>query len=458
MIEGERVSASIFLYPAAIGKEGVKIGIVITAVEPGSPGACAGIRAGERVVSINRHLISDVLDYRFYMTDTRLSLALLSPDGAGRTVKIKKGEYDDLGLEFETYLMDKQHSCKNKCLFCFIDQMPPDMRETLYFKDDDERLSFLFGNYVTLTNMTPEEINRIIRMRISPINVSVHTMNPELRVSMMKNPDAGRVLDYLTLLAKGEIGINAQLVLCPGINDGEELRHSLEQLGKLLPALQSVAAVPVGITRYREGLPELTPYTKQGARETIAIINEFAERWQTEWEDRIAYPADEFFLLAGLPLPPYEYYGDFAQLENGVGLLSLLRHEFFEALSGVPREISPRSCSVATGEAAYPLLVHLAEAAMTGIRGLKVRVFAVPNHFFGRTVTVAGLLTGKDLLDALTGKPLGEQLLLPQVLLHHEEDKFLDDFPLLELSRLLNVPVRPVPNDGYALLDAMLGL
>lgn len=434
------------------------MGVLILSVTPGSPAESAGIKAGEQIVSINRHLISDVLDYRFYMTERRLRIGLVSDSGSERTVRLRKGEYEELGLEFATYLMDRQHTCKNKCIFCFVDQTPPGMRETLYFKDDDERLSFLFGNYVTLTNLSREEIDRIVRMRVSPINVSVHTMNPELRVSMMANPSAGQVLSYLKILADGGIALNVQLVLCPGINDRDELRKTMDELAKLLPAVQSVAAVPVGLTRYREGLYPLEPFSRLGALETISILHEYAESWQHEWEERIVYPSDEFFLLAELPIPPYPYYGEFPQLDNGVGLLAMLEYEFFEALEGAAEETEPRQLSIATGAAAYPLISHLCEAAMLQIRGLKITPYKIENVFFGPLVTVAGLLTGQDIQAQLAGKALGSALLLPQVTLRHEQDRLLDDMPIELLATALGTDIIPVPNDGFVLLDKMLGL
>lgn len=430
--------------------------VTVTGVDEGSIAERHRIEAGDKIVSINGHLIGDVLDYRFYMTDSLLQIGLACQNGRERKVRVRKEEYEDLGLQFETYLMDRKHTCKNKCIFCFVDQTPKGMRETLYFKDDDERLSFLFGNYVTLTNMSLEEIERIIRMRISPINVSVHTMNPSLRVKMMKNPNAGNVLSYLPKLAAGGIKLNTQLVLCPGINDGDELRRSIEELGALFPQLESIAVVPVGLTRYREGLPELSPYTREGAREVIATVHEYGERWLRERGDRLVYPADEFFLAAGYELPPYEYYGEFPQLDNGVGLLPLLEHEFFEALENPPSLARERAVSIATGEAAYPLIAALAAAAQEKVAGLRVHVHKVVNDFFGHTVTVAGLLTGQDLMRQLGGKALGEELLLPQVMLRHEQDRFLDDVTVGQLEEALGVPVRTVPNDGYELLDALI--
>lgn len=432
------------------------MGVLISGVAPGSPAARLNIEAGETLLAINGHAIHDVLDYRFYMTERRLLLDIEGEKGR-RRLRIYKGEYEEPGLEFATYLMDKQHSCRNRCIFCFVDQTPPGMRESLYFKDDDERLSFLFGSYITLTNLSQEEVGRILRMHISPINVSVHTMNPALRVQMMKNPTAGRVLDYLRQMADAGIAINAQLVLCPGVNDGQELCHSLEKLYALRPALRSVAAVPVGLTRYREGLYPLRSYTQKEAREVIRCIDSYAGRWERECGERIAYPSDEFFLLAGLPLPGPGYYGDYPQLENGVGLCTLLEEEFTLALADAPASILPRRISSATGAAAFPLIERLARLAMERTAGLEIQVCRIENDFFGHSVTVAGLITGRDLIAQLKGRPLGERLLIPQTMLRHERDRFLDDVTLSQAEQALGLPIEPVENDGYALLSAMLG-
>ena len=297
--------------------------VTIIGIEPGSLAQKHKIRAGDKIISINNNEIRDVLDYRFYCTDRKLVIILETADGKNRKVKIRKDEYEDIGLEFETYLMDKQRSCMNKCVFCFIDQMPKGMRESLYFKDDDSRLSFLFGNYITLTNIGDDEIDRIIKMHISPINISVHTTNPELRCKMMNNRFAGEKLKYLKRLSDAEIKINAQLVLCPGLNDGKELERSLNDLAQLYPSIESVAAVPVGLTKFREGLYPLRPFTKQEAAAVIDTIEKIGDRFYNEYNDRVFYPSDEFFALAERELPDEAYYGAFLQLENGVGMSSL---------------------------------------------------------------------------------------------------------------------------------------
>ena len=431
--------------------------VTIMQVKPGSIAGRHGIQPGDQLVSINGHKIVDVLDYQYYMTNRRLKILLLRQSGESYEVGVHKGEYDDLGLDFETYLMDRQHSCRNKCIFCFVDQTPKGMRPSLYFKDDDSRMSFFFGNYITLTNMSDEEIDRIIQMKISPINISVHTTNPQLRVQMMANPRAADSLDYLKRLAQGGAKLNTQLVLCPGINDGEELRRTLRDLGEYYPSLQSIACVPVGLTAHREGLYHLEPYTPQQAAQVSEIVTEFSDAMLERHGERVAYAADEFYLKAGLPIPPSEYYGEFNQLENGVGLIALLRQEFLDALELAEDFSGKREVSIATGMAAFPLLEELAGLAMERFPGLRVKVWPIVNDFFGHTITVAGLVTGQDLIAQLRGKDLGSQLLIPSVMLRHEQDKFLDDVTIGEAREALG-PIQVLEIDGGVLLDAMLGV
>ncbi|MCI9576413.1 MAG: DUF512 domain-containing protein [Clostridiales bacterium] len=437
--------------------------VKIQSIQENSSAHRAGILPGEILVAINGHEIYDVLDYRFYETNQHLELSLHNEKGEGRTVSIRKRQYDSIGLEFSSYLMDEKHTCRNKCVFCFIDQMPKGMRDTLYFKDDDERLSFLFGNYVTLTNLTEREVERMIEMKISPINISVHTTNPELRVKMMGNRFAGRVLDILPRLAEAGIRINCQCVLCPEINDGEELRRTLSDLEELMPALESVSLVPVGITKYREGLTKLRPYTKEEAAATIDLIDSFGDRFVQEYGARTVYAADEFYLKAERPIPPPAFYEEFSQLESGVGSLACLQEEFGLAWEDaveygeVPEFPQPRTVTLATGMAACDFIRGLLDDIGKTCHNLTCQVIGIRNDFFGETITVAGLVTGTDLIAQLKGKPLGDTLLIPSVMLRHQGDVFLDDISIEEVSRALQVPVVAVNNDGQQLLDAVFG-
>ena len=433
--------------------------VKITSVEQGSPAERHGIRAADALLSINGHPISDVLDYRFYLTERRVKLLLEDANGKTRTVLIKKGEYEDVGLCFETPLMDCKHTCRNKCIFCFIDQMPKGYRDTLYFKDDDSRLSFLQGSYVTLTNMFDEDIERIIKMRLSPLHVSVHTTNPALRVSMLKNPRSGEVLSYLPRLAEAGIAICAQIVLCRGVNDGEELVRTLTDLEALYPALDSVSVVPAGLTRFREGLYPLEPFTPEECAAIIRTVDGFAERCKEKYGVYLFHCADELYLKAGLPLPPEERYDGYPQFENGVGMLRSFTEDFRFALSAseVSALDTPRRLTVATGWAAYPTLSVLAKEAMAKYPALTVRTLAIENTFFGEEITVAGLLTGHDYLRALSDEDLGDALLISRTSLRAEGDLFLCGRSLSELQDALGVPVYAVENDGAAFLDALLG-
>lgn len=431
--------------------------VLVSGVSKKSIADKKGIKPGDVLVSVNSHEINDVLDYRFYIKEEKLILALVS-NGKAKKVHLRKDEDDDLGLEFDSYLMDRQHRCTNRCIFCFVDQMPPGMRETLYFKDDDSRMSFLFGSYVTLTNLTEHDVSRLIEMHISPVNVSVHTMNPELRVKMMKNKHAGECLSILKRLADAGIKLNTQLVLCPGINDGKELEYSLSELEKLLPSIQSIAAVPVGLTKFRENLPALRTYTPQEARKTIEIVDSFGERCLEKYGVRLAFCADEFYLIAGMPIPDEEYYEDYPQLENGVGLWRNLLEEFSFALtdSSFEKDIE-RHVSIATGVAAYPLLVRLCRLVSEKYPLVKADVFQIKNDFFGHSVTVAGLVTGKDLISQLKDKPHAETLIIPSVMLRSEGDVFLDDVSLEDVEKALSVSVRVTDaNSGFELLENIL--
>lgn len=430
--------------------------VKISGVEAHSIAQRHGIKSGDVLLKIGEEEISDVLDYRFYMTAKRLTLSL-SRGSAPYSITVKKDEYDDLGLEFETYLMDKQRSCRNNCIFCFIDQNPQGMRESIYFKDDDDRLSFLFGNYITLTNLSDHDVDRILRMHISPINISVHTTDPELRVKMMRNRFAGSSLQRLYRLCEGNIKINTQLVLCPGYNDGTALERTLSDLDPLVPKIQSIACVPVGLTAYRDGLqPQLRPFTQEEAAQTIDTIEKYADRWFLRHGMRVGYPADEFFLLAKRPIPPAEYYGDFANLENGVGLIANTELEFCSLLPLLEPNRTPRQISVATGVAAGDSIKKLCAKAQESASGLKVEVFPIPSRFFGGRITVTGLVTGSDIITELKGRPLGDLLIIPSCMLRREQDKFLDDTTPEDVSKSLGIPVKVVQDDGASLAEALV--
>lgn len=436
--------------------------VEISGIEEGSLAERLGVSPGDILLSINGHEIRDVLDFRFYETERELKL-LFSRDGEEFSSSLRKPQYASLGLKFETFLMDRQRSCRNKCIFCFIDQMPPGMRESLYFKDDDDRLSFLFGNYITLTNIDEKEIERIIEMRISPVNVSVHTMDPKLRCEMMGNRFAGESLKYLYRLAHGGIKLNCQLVLCPGINDGDALDFTMEKLFSLGESLQSVAAVPVGLTKFREGLYPLKAYDRLGALEVIERLSAWGERFLKECGRRVVYPSDEFYLLAQIPIPPLEFYEDFPQIENGVGMLRNFEDEFSLALSDyeeegkLPKNLS-RRVTVPTGECGVKFIDGVMDLLREKCPKISIDLLPVHNDFFGGTVNVTGLLTGGDIIVALEGRELGDELLIPTAMLKADEDIFLDDLSLGELSRRLKIPARRMGAGGEDCLRCILGL
>lgn len=430
--------------------------VIVRDVQKGSPAAKAGLRPGDELVAVNGREIIDVLDYRYALLDEKLCIAFCR-GGKERTVRLRKGEYDELGLEFDTYLMDGQRSCKNKCIFCFIDQMPPGLRDSLYFKDDDDRLSFLFGNYITMTNLTEREVERIIELHLSPINVSVHTTNPALRVRMMKNKHAGEVLAYLPRFAKAGLKLNCQLVLCPGFNDGEEFSRTLRDLSQLYPAVQSVAAVPVGLTKFRAGLEEISPFSAEGAADVIERMEAFGDAFLREHGTRLCYPADEFYLKARREPPHSDFYEEFAQLENGVGMWSLLRDDYCALLSTASPDDRVRRVSLATGEGAAPLMQKLVDETHRKWHNLTCAVYAVRNDFFGPLINVAGLVTGGDLIRQLKGLPLYDELLIPSSMLRREGDLFLDDCSLQEVENALGVRVTPVGGDAESLLRALIG-
>ena len=426
---------------------------IITSVDRHSPAERAGITPGEQLLTINGHQIIDVLDYRFYGYDTDCCLELREPAGTVRTVSLRKPEGRDLGLNFDTVLMDDMRSCANHCIFCFVDQMPPGMRKTLYFKDDDARLSFLQGNYITLTNLTDREAQRIIDLRISPINVSVHTTDPQLHCTMLGNKNALRSLDYIRAFCKAGIVMNGQIVVCPGWNDGDQLRRTLRDLTEM--QFSSCSLVPVGITKYRQGLAKLRPVDAATAAEIIDIADEYGRENLERFGTRRFFCADELYLRAGRPLPRAEYYEGYRQLENGVGLIRSLEDDFLAGLATVDVPVRFSPFTIATGTAAAPFLGGLVQRAQADYPGLRGQVIAVENDFFGHTIDVAGLLTGQDISAQLRGRDLGDRVLIPIHMMRHGETVFLDDYTVERLSRELGVPVQVVDEDGFALVDAM---
>jgi putative radical SAM enzyme (TIGR03279 family) len=482
-------------------------------VLPASIGAELGIEPGDFVLSISGEAIEDIFDYQYLVQEENLTLLIEKPDGEEWEYDIEKDAEEDLGLTFENGLMDEYRSCRNKCIFCFIDQMPPGMRETLYFKDDDSRLSFLQGNYVTLTNMSDHDVDRIIRFRLSPINISFHTMNPQLRCEMLHNRFAGEALKKVDRLWESGIEMNGQIVLCKGINDGRELDHSINELVRYLPHLQSVSVVPVGLTKYREGLYPLEPFQKEDAKEVLALIHRWQDKIYQEHGTHFIHAGDEWYMLAEKELPEADTYDGYLQLENGVGMMRLFLDEFQDALSKEIAHITipgnnehvlrdavlsiseklrcttltndcdndhgnqravlrSATCdtypnksvqiykqykySLATGRLAYPYIQHMADQLMASFPGLELLVYPITNHFFGEQITVSGLLTGQDILSSLTGQDLGSKLLLPENMLRRGEDYFLDDMRVSDLEKALQVPIDIVKSSGTEFLAACL--
>lgn len=412
---------------------------------------------GDALVSINGNKIIDVLDYKYYAYDERLDVLLRSPDGQEKTVKIHKREGGDLGIDFEDYLMDRPRSCANNCIFCFIDQLPKGMRKTMYFKDDDARLSFLMGNYITLTNLSPREVQRIIDLHISPINVSVHTTNPELRCKMLRNPNAGKSIEIMRRFAENGIVMNCQIVCCPDINDGAELDRTMRDLAAMYPGVHSVSIVPLGMTKFREGLYPLTSFTKERAGEVLDQVTVFGDECKSRFGTRIFFCGDELYIKAQREIPEDEFYEEYTQLENGVGMFRLMETEFTSALKlsdepdGVP-------FSIATGVSAAPFFEKLLKKAKEKYPALNGRVYAIVNDFFGHSINVAGLVTGGDLINQLKEKELGQRLFISQNMLRRQEMDFLDDITLVQASNGLGVPIYPIEQDGFALWDAISGV
>ena len=432
--------------------------IPVKSILPGSIAEEAGIEAGDSILSINGEKIKDIFDYRFLIADENLMLEILKQDGEIWEIEIEKEEYEDLGIEFESLMIDDAKSCKNKCVFCFIDQLPKGMRDTLYFKDDDSRLSFFMGNYVTLTNMSFDDIDRIIKYRMSPINVSVHTTNPDLRVFMLKNKNAGDVLLKIQKLIDGGIEINCQIVLCLGINDGEELDRSISELGSLYPGVNSISVVPVGITKHRDGLSDLKPYNMESSIKVIEQIEDWQMSFLKKFGSRITYIADEFYIMAGREIPDYETYEDFPQIENGVGLIATLKQEFLEGLEELDVELTEqRTVSIATGVSPYKYIREMAGILKDKYKCLNIDIYKIENSFFGKNVTVTGLLTGQDIIEQLKDKKLGDELLISKSMLRSGEQVFLDDYTVSDLEERLNVKINIVENSGKDFIAKVIG-
>ncbi|MCX7923815.1 MAG: DUF512 domain-containing protein [Clostridia bacterium] len=440
--------------------------IVISNVMTGSIAEEVGVEAGDILLAINEQKIEDVFDYRFLIANEELLLEIEKPDGEIWEVEIEKDEYEDLGIEFENSMMDEAKSCTNKCIFCFIDQLPKGMRETLYFKDDDSRLSFLMGNYITLTNINNEQIDRIIKYKMSPINVSVHTTNPDLRIFMLKNRFAGDVIGKIKKLVDSGITVNCQIVLCRNVNDSKELDKSISDLTGIYPGVRSISIVPVGITRHREGLCDLEPFDREASSNVIKQVEAWQERLLEQHKSRVVYLADEFYIMADTHIPEYEHYEDFPQIENGVGLIALLKQEFTEYLDELESGSwamsksagKLRHVSIATGVSPYNYIFELAETLMSKYQNLKVNVFEIKNNFFGENVTVTGLLTGSDLVSQLAGKELGTELLISRSMLKSGETLFLDDYTVDMLEKQLNIKVSIVENSGKDFVNKVLGI
>ena len=430
---------------------------IVENVEKDSIAEELGIEPGDRLLSINGQEIEDIFDYQYYVEDGELLLLIEKPDGEQWELEIEKDPDESLGIGFGAGLMDEYRSCCNRCIFCFIDQMPPGMRDTLYFKDDDSRLSFLQGNYVTLTNMSEHDIDRIIRYRLEPINISFQTTNQELRCRMLHNRFAGDALKKVDLLYQGGIEMNGQIVLCKGVNDGEELERSIRDLTGYLPLLRSVSVVPVGLTRFRDGLYPLDPFTKEDAQKVLEVIHRWQKKIYDEYGLHFIHAGDEWYLLAEEEVPEEERYDGYLQLENGVGMLRLLFNEFDERLAEMKGDDRIRELSAATGELAFPYIKRMAERIEEKYPGVKIHVYCIRNDFFGERITVSGLVTGQDIMAQLKGKELGSTLLLPCNMLKADEDVFLDDLTVKDVSDALQVRIDIVKSSGRDLADAFAG-
>lgn len=432
-------------------------GHVVSLVQPGSIGDEMGIEPGDILLEINGHEILDVFDYHYYVDDENIVVLIEKPNGEQWELEIDKDEEEGLGLEFGQSLMDEYRSCRNKCMFCFIDQMPVGMRDTLYFKDDDSRLSFLQGNYITLTNMSDHDVERIVKYHLEPINISFQTTNPALRCKMLHNRFAGDALKKVDILYRGGIEMNGQIVLCKGVNDKEELERTIRDLTGYLPFLKSVSVVPVGLSKFRDGLYPLEPFTKEDAKEVLQLIGCWQDKIYEEYGIHFIHAGDEWYILAEEEVPEEGSYDGYLQLENGVGMLRLLKDEFEEGIVALMGDGRVREISLATGKLAYPYLKKMVDRLEEKFPNIKVHLYDIRNDFFGENITVSGLITGQDLMTQLQRKKLGEVLLIPCNMLKTDEDIFLDDFTVREVESALQVPVDIVKSSGQDLIDAILG-
>ena len=429
---------------------------IIKEFEAGSIAEELGIEPGDKLISINDHLIEDVFDYHYLVNDEELVVLIEKADGEEWELEIEKDYDEDLGIIFEHGLMDEYRSCRNKCIFCFIDQMPKGMRETLYFKDDDSRLSFLQGNYITLTNMSDHDVERMVQYHLEPINISFQTTNPELRCMMLHNRFAGDALKKVDKLFEAGIHMNGQIVLCKGVNDGEELERSIRDLTKYLPYLQSVSVVPVGLTKYRDGLYPLEPFTKEAAIKVLDTIEGWQKKIYEEYGYHFIHAGDEWYILAEREMPEEARYDGYMQLENGVGMLRLLMDEFNEAYSDIEGDERELEISIATGRLAYPYLQQMIEKLQVKFPNIRVHLYWIRNDFFGDKITVSGLITGQDLMTQLKEKPLGSKLLLPCNMLRDGEEVFLDDVTLKEVKDSLQVDIDIVKSSGWEFLESII--
>ena len=415
------------------------------------------IEPGDNILAVNDHPIEDIFDYQYLINDEYIELLVKKSDGEEWLLEIEKDYDEDLGIVFENSLMDNYKSCYNKCIFCFIDQNPKGMRDTIYFKDDDSRLSFLQGNYITLTNMKDEDIDRIINYHLAPINISVHTTNPQLRCSMLNNRFAGTILERIRKFYNAGIPMNGQIVLCKGINDGEELWRSISDLMEFVPVMESLSVVPVGLSDYRDGLFHLEPFDKEDACEVIDIIEHFQKKAYEKHGIHFVQASDEWYINAGRDFPEAERYDGFVQLENGVGMVRLMKEEFEQEFSAVQGDDREYEVSIVTGVLVYDSIKILVNRMKEKFPNVKIHLYKIINDFFGHRITVTGLLTGGDMIKQLKGKPLGQRLILPSNTLMADEPKFLDDVTLDQFIEALQVDVCIVESSGADFIHSVIG-